>query len=96
MQNSVALRSALRFVVVRGGSSQPIEKQRLRSGSRCGAFRCVVVISKALSKLAKCLCVPVRCGSPLVLPPLTGGIEHPPSALRSGLVGRAPRQEAWQ
>lgn len=37
-----------------------------------------------------------RCGSPLVLPPLKGGIEHPPSALRSGLLGQAPRQEAWQ
>jgi hypothetical protein len=96
MHNSVAFRSAFRFVVLRSGSSQVIEIQRKRSGSRSGAFRCVPVFWKPLETLGKVRCVPVRSGSPLVLPPLKGGIEHPPSALRSGLVGRAPRQEAWQ
>ena len=87
MHSSVALRSALRFVVVRGGSSQAIEKQRLRSGSRSGAFRCVVVIGKVLSKLAICLCVPVRGGSPLISTPPKGGDRDTPLArCRSGLL----------
>lgn len=72
-------------VVVRCGPSQLIAIQGKRSGPRSGAFRCVVVTQKAwemFNNFSALWCVAVP---PPFYPP-KGGIELPPSALRSGLM----------
>jgi hypothetical protein len=80
----------------RCGSLQPIEKKQIVPVVVVKIVPVVVVAPNSLIRFTKSPSLWCRCGSPLVLPPLKGGIEPPPSALRSGLGGRAPRQEVWQ